>query len=155
MTRQALPGWLRSIILRDDEKRCLRCGRPCRKGIEVHHLVPVVYGGTNAPSNLIPLCGPCHRNAPDSPVDFIRWCATPFPPPLDSFFAGYEAGFKAAWIHAREHRDEIDRDPEEFFKGHEEQFRQILTWLWECEEKAYEEEARPHLKRSLPAELHV
>jgi 5-methylcytosine-specific restriction endonuclease McrA len=48
----------RQIKIRD----CWRC-TSCKdnRHLEVHHRVPLKYGGTNAPSNLITLCSKCHH----------------------------------------------------------------------------------------------
>lgn len=39
--------------------RCAVCGRA--EEVEVHHLKPRKFTGTNLPENLIPLCSDCHR----------------------------------------------------------------------------------------------
>lgn len=36
---------------------CQYCGKPT---IHIHHLIPIVQGGDNRESNLIPLCAECH-----------------------------------------------------------------------------------------------
>jgi hypothetical protein len=40
---------------------CVNCGS--KKYIEYHHIVPVVYGGTNKLTNIVPLCIDCHYKA--------------------------------------------------------------------------------------------
>lgn len=40
-------------------ERCANCGT--EKDIEWHHIVPLYVGGTNSPSNLVPLCTDCHH----------------------------------------------------------------------------------------------
>ena len=40
---------------------CCNCGT--NENIEYHHIVPVVYGGTNKLSNIVPLCIECHFKA--------------------------------------------------------------------------------------------
>ncbi len=52
---------IRPAILRRDGYRCRRCGK---RGVpfHVHHIVYRSRGGTNAPSNLITLCVPCHEH---------------------------------------------------------------------------------------------
>jgi hypothetical protein len=40
---------------------CCNCGRSDH--IEYHHIVPVVYGGTNKLSNIVPICVECHYKA--------------------------------------------------------------------------------------------
>jgi 5-methylcytosine-specific restriction endonuclease McrA len=39
-----------------DGKRC-----PATTGLQVHHLVALVAGGTNAKANLVTTCATCHR----------------------------------------------------------------------------------------------
>jgi hypothetical protein len=41
--------------------KCYNCGS--KEHIEYHHIVPVVYGGTNKLSNIVPLCVSCHYKA--------------------------------------------------------------------------------------------
>jgi len=63
--RNALSGmqWrAKSGQVRESVDRCSLCGdEPDR--LEVHHIVPVVAGGTNEDYNLMPLCPPCHNRA--------------------------------------------------------------------------------------------
>lgn len=40
---------------------CCNCGST--EGIEYHHIVPIAFGGTNRLSNIVPLCGRCHKAA--------------------------------------------------------------------------------------------
>ncbi len=40
-------------------KVCLRCG--AAEPLDIHHIVPSRIGGTDEPSNLIPLCKGCHK----------------------------------------------------------------------------------------------
>lgn len=42
-------------------KICSNCGSD--KEIEFHHIVPLINGGTNAISNIVPLCEECHFKA--------------------------------------------------------------------------------------------
>lgn len=41
--------------------KCVNCGSQDR--VEFHHIVPVALGGTDAPSNVVPLCYTCHKAA--------------------------------------------------------------------------------------------
>jgi len=41
--------------------KCVNCGSQDR--VEFHHIVPVALGGTDAPSNVVPLCYKCHKAA--------------------------------------------------------------------------------------------
>ena len=40
---------------------CQNCGSS--ENLEIHHIVPIVFGGTNRIGNLAALCGSCHRLA--------------------------------------------------------------------------------------------
>jgi 5-methylcytosine-specific restriction endonuclease McrA len=51
-------GRVRDIVLRDARGRCKDCGRLAQ---EVHHVVPIRYGGQAYDlANLVPLCRLCH-----------------------------------------------------------------------------------------------
>lgn len=41
--------------------KCINCGSSDR--VEFHHIVPVALGGTDTPSNIVPLCYICHKAA--------------------------------------------------------------------------------------------
>lgn len=41
--------------------RCVNCGS--KEGIQYHHIVPLIYGGTNKITNIVALCYSCHKNA--------------------------------------------------------------------------------------------
>lgn len=46
--------------------RCVICGveeETQRRALDVHHIVPILSGGTNGDWNLTALCGDCHRRA--------------------------------------------------------------------------------------------
>jgi len=51
----------RTEILERDDYTCQSCGeqKPAEE-LEVHHVIPKVKGGSDAPTNLITLCIPCH-----------------------------------------------------------------------------------------------
>ena len=55
---------LRGKVLESASNCCAKCGRNLSlysAPYEIHHRLPRVYGGTNRPDNLIPLCRePCH-----------------------------------------------------------------------------------------------
>jgi len=51
---------LRQAILTRDNEQCAVCGRSDDVTLQVHHIVPLGMGGTNARSNLITLCNEHH-----------------------------------------------------------------------------------------------
>lgn len=56
----------RAILVRDrytcQDRRCgVRWPPPMHGKLHVHHVQPLSRGGTNAHSNLLTLCHPCHR----------------------------------------------------------------------------------------------
>lgn len=67
-------GGYRNHILRRDDYTCQKCGEFHRKinengiplpttdgELDVHHIIPVSEGGTDAPDNLITWCRKCHK----------------------------------------------------------------------------------------------
>ncbi len=60
-TRSTLPSRLRRQALERDRHRCRMPGCEYRQFLAVHHIVPREDGGTHELSNLITLCGSCHR----------------------------------------------------------------------------------------------
>lgn len=63
-------------------ERCAKCGT--RKRLEIHHIKPVVRGGTDDIENLIPLCRKCHKFAPDDYIDFLRFLSSPYTPGISA-----------------------------------------------------------------------
>jgi 5-methylcytosine-specific restriction endonuclease McrA len=59
--RQALTPARRAAILARDGHRCRAPGCGSVRFLEVHHILPRELGGSNAPANLVTLCGRCHR----------------------------------------------------------------------------------------------
>ena len=51
-----------AAVKRRDGYKCVKC--PNTTNLEVHHIVPVSKGGTNAMNNLITLCHKCHSKQP-------------------------------------------------------------------------------------------
>ena len=56
---------IRRRVLDRDGWRCRSCGKAGR--LEVHHVVPVEQGGTDAPINLQVLCVSCHLSTHSRP----------------------------------------------------------------------------------------
>lgn len=47
-----------------DDYKCVMCGRPaacCRRSLQVHHISYKNLGHENALTDLVTLCGACHR----------------------------------------------------------------------------------------------
>ncbi len=52
-------GMLAHRIMRRDEFKCTRCGKPA---MEVDHIIPVSLGGSGDDDNLRSLCQDCHKS---------------------------------------------------------------------------------------------
>lgn len=52
--REKVARWLREML----PKKCCNCGST--KDLNYHHIVPVIFGGNEVPSNVAVLCGKCH-----------------------------------------------------------------------------------------------
>lgn len=76
-----VPAYLKVQVLERDGHKCVKCGR--HKHLEVHHIFPVYRDGPDIEFNLITLCDDCHRNSPDTPIEFIKYCAHHLP---DEFY---------------------------------------------------------------------
>lgn len=64
---------LRRSVLEQHLHRCVNC-RLKKSGLEIHHIVPVGYGGSHRRSNLVPLCRVCHAAAHERQMaPRIRW----------------------------------------------------------------------------------
>jgi len=57
--------------IRHRDKCCQKCG--CSKGLEVHHILPLCYGGIENLYNCILLCHKCHKFAPNEPFLFMKY----------------------------------------------------------------------------------
>lgn len=51
----------REMLVKELGSKCANCGS--EEFIEYHHIVPIVYGGTNKLTNIVPLCADCHAKA--------------------------------------------------------------------------------------------
>jgi len=51
---------LRHAIFAEYGYRCARCQKYAKGNLHLHHILPLNRGGSNAKSNLIPLCSDCH-----------------------------------------------------------------------------------------------
>lgn len=54
MSRDIVAKWLRNTL----PKKCMNCGET--KGLQYHHIVPVICGGNDVPTNIAVLCSDCH-----------------------------------------------------------------------------------------------
>lgn len=52
--RQRVAKWIRDML----PKKCCNCGST--ENLQYHHIVPVICGGNEVPSNVAVLCGDCH-----------------------------------------------------------------------------------------------
>lgn len=59
--RWRVPSKWRESVMRHCSHRCQWCGT--REGATIEHLVPVVLGGSNQPSNLTVLCSSCQAKS--------------------------------------------------------------------------------------------
>lgn len=57
--REAVSAAVRDRILARDGAVCRHCG--ATEDLQIDHVIPVVWGGTNAPDNLQVLCRTCNR----------------------------------------------------------------------------------------------
>ena len=64
--RRAWPKGRKEQLMRRQGNRCVYCGRRYSAHyLDIDHMDPVAYGGSNDPSNLQVLCGPCNRRKGD------------------------------------------------------------------------------------------
>ena len=52
---------IRASFMAQCSRECGNCGSA--DDLEIHHIVPIIYGGTNRYTNLAVLCGACHDRA--------------------------------------------------------------------------------------------
>lgn len=57
-------------VMARDLGLCRCCGF---EASEVHHIVPLISGGEDYPSNMISLCWTCHTHAPNSKFEFYQY----------------------------------------------------------------------------------
>lgn len=57
--RRQIPARFREIVLRHAGYKCEQCGTTT--DVQIEHVVPVVFGGSNQPANMIALCGRDNR----------------------------------------------------------------------------------------------
>src|SRR3990167_5801721 len=66
---------IREIILKKDNYTCQKCSFHEEKGkeLEIHHIIPKIYGGKDQLENIITLCSICHHFAPDHNEEFKKY----------------------------------------------------------------------------------
>lgn len=66
---------VRKKVLIRDSYSCQKCKVEDNTGrtLEIHHIIPVVYGGTDELDNLLTLCRVCHKYAPNNKEKFIEY----------------------------------------------------------------------------------
>jgi len=73
------PGWdaTRSALREERDRTCKMCGAPEPSDTEwhheLHHIIPIMAGGTHHPDNLMFLCPACHRTAEAKTVGLIDY----------------------------------------------------------------------------------
>lgn len=72
---QKLSKTIRTSILNRDDFTCQKCKVEDKTGksLEIHHIKPVVFGGTDDKDNLIALCSVCHQFAPNKESEFKEY----------------------------------------------------------------------------------
>ena len=75
MTLKNLSKHERTAILIRDQYMCQKCKLEDKtaKNLEVHHIKPLGYGGSNSNENLITLCILCHKYAPNNYSKFEKY----------------------------------------------------------------------------------
>lgn len=58
LRKQFVSTGFRKRVILEKPHVCANCGS--EEGVEFHHIVPIMVGGTNRMSNIVPLCGACH-----------------------------------------------------------------------------------------------
>jgi 5-methylcytosine-specific restriction endonuclease McrA len=51
---------MRFAIFKQYNYQCQLCGNYSKGNLQLHHLKPKMLGGSDSPSNLVPLCSNCH-----------------------------------------------------------------------------------------------
>lgn len=69
MTKTRNKSFVQQVIIRD-LGLCRCCGF---KASQVHHVIPLIFGGEDNPTNMIALCDRCHAHAPDNKKDFYEY----------------------------------------------------------------------------------
>lgn len=81
--RRAIQGTLANRVHRVYGNACAKC-KISEDGLEIHHILPVVYGGGDGIDNLALLCSVCHKHAPDDPESFKEYIKDELNPTFES-----------------------------------------------------------------------
>ena len=57
--RTYIPAYTKKLVFIRDNHRCVKCGST--KNLEIHHIIPLAWGGSNRLENLQLLCQRCNR----------------------------------------------------------------------------------------------
>ena len=54
-------NWNREYLYKMKGTICANCGKDEKEQIEYHHVIPIILGGQDVLTNIIPLCHNCHE----------------------------------------------------------------------------------------------
>ena len=129
---ERIPLSLKARILERDGHRCAKC--KTAQWLEVHHIIPLYRGGSNAEANLITLCSLCHHFAPEHPLNFVKYMANPNRPPIDLALELAEKAFVTAMTLDHEDLEIARSNPQKFWETrYKEDVQAALAWLYENE----------------------
>ena len=102
---------LKKKAFKRDDFTCQKCKIQDKtaKILEVHHIIPLCYGGKDELSNLITLCSDCHHFAPDKKEDFDEY--------MKEECDGTMTTLIKAWKKAREEHPELFDKVREKLRG--------------------------------------
>ena len=75
---RSLPKDISVSVIDRDGNHCVKCRST--RGLAVHHIIPVIFGGPDVECNLLTLCQLCHDKAPNDPIEFFKYCTIHLPP---------------------------------------------------------------------------
>lgn len=58
--RESRYNWNREYLYKIKGTICANCGRDEKEQIQYHHAIPIILGGQDVLTNIIPLCHNCH-----------------------------------------------------------------------------------------------
>lgn len=66
---------IRRKVFERDNFTCQKCKLldKTAKSLEVHHLIPIIFGGKDEINNLITLCSDCHHFSPNTKEEFGKY----------------------------------------------------------------------------------